>query len=387
MGKKVLTTTVVDTPGPFQQRINVVSSKKYHETAVGLNESLIYHGSKQLEHDFVEKGIRGTRVAGSQFLDLVQTGEQNGAQGNRLTFRFLNPEALGSLLEKQSNTYEQSKFNHCKVVYKPIVPATTAGAIAFWFQNEIDENQTENGLELIQQASTRQAFVDTTVWNPAAIDIDPSSLLKKYWNDASGEFGMEIQGMVVVCASGALAALSTFGHLYLEYDVTFWSPSIDQSLDEVNVMTGIQQFTAYDPNPDSIVVMACKTAASGEATFGFSVGSSIPTDAAVVLYGVVQYMTGTAPIWNTNDNPTPRAIKVGDGLFMRALDTTGGNDWTDGTILLYVFADMLSAGIADLGQGEDAANNGQIKWATTTAFTGAVKLRLADVRISTGQDT
>lgn len=389
LGKEVARSTRVSTLSPFTQRHSAVGQKNYAGKAVGLSESSIYHGSKTVEHDFVRDGVRGTRLAGSQYLSDVSIDHLTGI-GERIAFVLVNPTAFGSILAKMAEIYEQCKLMHMKVVYKPVVPATTKGAIAVYFRNDVQNPLSETGLEELQHAATHEAFVDSTVWSPFEVEIKPSNAVLKFWDEISGDPSNDMQGMITVISSsvlepdttgGGVELPTTFGHLYLEYDYEFFSPEVDYEVDEVGEFALRLNWPAsYAPTQN--VAMKFNGVSGVIPSFSFS--GTTPVDTDVVLYGVCRLATKAGSTMNffCQEDPENRWFVPGQGYFFRFTKDNGGSvvSWNAASVNCWIFQDLESALVwSGDSTATEATENGQLINSTGTAGSGG--LTLADFKL------
>jgi hypothetical protein len=255
------------------------------------------------------------------------------------------------------------------------VPATTIGAIAFWFQNEIDENLLEVGQDLLKGNSTRQAFIDTTVWTPVYVDVDPSALMLKYWDDAAGNFDSEIQGIIQIIASATLEPSKVFGHMYIEYDITFWAPSLDEIVDDVEVNVVNIDWDAASWAAASTVIIAGGATGAGSVGFFFdNVSGSEPPNSEIMLYGVVTQLAGTPIEFTIEGVEGTHTLAVGSGVYVRFFGNFG--TWTDTLTVMQLYPDAESA--------SEYVNAFSYGTAGVTV-TSSIVLRLRTVDIRSGQ--
>lgn len=383
-GRPVATSKVATQASEFERRGKLIRDPKFTEKAVGLNTSQLYHGTSPMEMDFVRNGVRGTRLAGSQYLDVVQPGASNIQLGNRLTIALVNPAALGSILKKMSQVYEQVKFNHFKIVYKPVVPATTDGSIAIYFRNDTSNPIYEIGLDELQAASTHQAFVETTVWTPASIDVQPSDMVLRYWDEMNGDFADEVQGMVTVIATSNLVADETYGHLYLEYDAEFYSPELDAEVDEVGIFEADLTWSVVNTGGNTNIFGTFAPIAGGTISMQW-IGQQ-PPSSEFLAYGVITHVDGAnLPTWATPDDTETHSFTPGSGIYMRFEQDAGSTGWTDGTRYAYFYVDLETASATD-APGLDL-KGGQMYYGTSLLGTsGNFRVRVKMVELAEGQE-
>lgn len=385
-GKPIATTRIVSNDSEFTTRLSQVKQKGFASKAVGLASSSLYHGSDAIEKDFVKDGVRGTRVAGNQYLDIVQTPTNGVGVGGRLTFILVNPAALGAILSKMSQVYEQVKINHFKVVYKPVVAATEEGALAVYFRNDTSNPVYEVGLDELIAASSHQSFFETSVWESASMEIDPSDMLLKYWDETSGDFADEVQGMITVIATSSFPenegiGPKTYGHLYLEFDAEFFSPELDYEVNEVGVLDLTFTWSSYTSVLGEPLRMIFRTAFAGTPTAAWQ--TDPPPSVEYLVYGVVTYIApgaGVNPVFSTANDTQQHEFVVGQGFYIRLIGLSG--NWTNSTIVAYIFADLQSAE----STSDDDPADGQLVYSTASVWAaGQVVFRLRSLPLAEGQ--
>lgn len=274
------------------------------------------------------------------------------------------------------------KFNHFKVVYKPVVPANTPGAVALYFRNDISNPVFETGLDELIAASSHTSFVETTVWSPASITVNPSDVALKYWDEMSGDFATEVQGMIT-CITTSELSVGTYGHLYLEYDVDFFSPELDYEVDEIGIVSLDLTWTAYNPGAGNPILWNFQAPISGAATAVWS--GNPPPNVEYLAYGVVKEIDTAspsntpAPSWNTLDDVSAHTFQRGQGFFFRF---RGPGNWTDGNTAGFIYADLDSA----QNISQDQPCNGQLVYFNNTVTNNArVTFRLRLLAMKSGQ--
>jgi hypothetical protein len=386
-GREISRARVVKDVGEFSKRLSVVKSKDFHTKAVGLASSSVYHGSESIEMDFVRNGVRGTRMAGSQYIDVVEIAfEDNFSIGERFFVVLINPVALGGRLQLAAKMYEQCKANHLKFVYKPLQPATALGGIAFYFRNDTQNPIYETGLDELMHAADRDAsnFKETNVWNPESLDVQISNVNLKYWDETAGDFAEDVQGMLTCEASASIPATQgTLGHFYLEYDYEFWAAELDYETQELGVVWVTIHWNAYTSVSGAPVRLIGVADGSGLASFQISAGTALETS-EFLLVGAVHYaeVTGQGGLaWCTSQDTTTHSFARGQGFYLRFSGTSG--NFTNSTTSMLVFADLNSASgvVVDTA---DAAADGQLQYKAGAAATGSMVLRCRAIPLASG---
>jgi hypothetical protein len=337
-------------------------------------------GSSVHEYESIEHGDRHLSIAGREWLGPVGLDFASASTialqiGDRVPGGMLpiSPAFLGGRLQLSAGQFEQHKVRKLKVYYEPVVPATTEGAIAIYFRNDVGNPTVYVGSSELGHAATHDAFIQTTVWNSASIDIEPSNALLKYFDTDSSEERLQVQGLVQVIAASELtfdptgvSAEGTYGHLYLDYDVDFFTPSLDDSvpLRQRAKLNLTSSATALGGLSDGYPLRSSGVAASG--TFLHTV-EGLPQGVATVneLDGWMFYGTtvtdweaslGVRALFRTGEDPTAHQYEGGVGFWV---DFANGGA---GVTIATYFADLNSVNEAMGSDGSD----GTIDWTGTT---------------------
>ncbi len=214
---------------------NASSRSKMVRADAPIAEQSTFHGSSFDEYEFMKEGKRYLRLSGREFLTPI--GNPVAAIANAPTgFRFavipIDPKSLGGRLALMAEQFQFSKGLRFRVLYEPVVPTTTAGAIAVYFNNDIGTPVAETGDDEMAHAATHESFIQTPVWKDAILTIDPKDALLRYADQDTGDARFQVQGMIIVETADIMAipASSTYGNLYLEYEVEFSVESLDYSV-------------------------------------------------------------------------------------------------------------------------------------------------------------
>jgi hypothetical protein len=338
-------------------------------------------GSSVHEQESIQKGVRHLSVGGREWLGPVGLDFVNASAialhiGDRVPGGMLplSPAFLGGRLQLAAGEFEQHQVRRLSVYYEPVVPATTEGALAIYFRNDIGNTTVDIGSNELGHAATHEAFVQTTVWNSASIDIDPSNALIKYFDYDSSEARMEVQGLVQVMAASDLVfdptgatGEGTYGHLYLNYDVDFFTPSLDDSVPLRNraMITITSSATAVAGISEAYPLRSRTLASSG--SFAHTI-EGLPPGVATAedLAGYMFYGTAVSD-WDVSVG-IPAAFKMADDYTGR--EFVGGiglwADFSEAVLIAGQPSYTLATWYGDLAslteqEGSDQAD-GAIEW-------------------------
>jgi hypothetical protein len=319
-------------------------------------------GSSVHEYESIKNGDRHLAIAGREWLGPVGLDFASASTialqvGDRVPGGMLpiSPAFLGGRLQLASGEFEQHKVKKLCIKYEPVVPATTEGAIAIYFRNDVGNPTVDVGSNELGHAATHESFIQTTVWNSASLDIAPSNAINKYFDYDAAEARMEVQGLVQVMAASELSfdptgvsSEGTYGHLYLDYDVDFFTPSLDDSvpLRQRAMITLTSSATALSGLGDGYALRSAPTASS--ATFAHTI-EGLPTGVAAaadlhgwIFYGTLvsdwQVSTGINAVFKQADDPSSHEFTGGVGVWVDFADP--GNGGTDAMATYY--ADLAS---------------------------------------------
>lgn len=340
------------------------SMKQFNQDAP-LAKGNSYKGASFRELESVADGQRRLRVRGREFLGEVLAGASLSGTtsiGARLGVFPVNPEALGGRLKLYAQQFEENKLLRSWVEYEPVVPATTAGAIAICFRNDVGTQTTQVGRTAIMHAATLASFVQTSVWDPVEMEIKPEDALKKYFDEGDERYRVACQGFVELLSASDLAD-GTFGNLYLCYEMDFFGEALDFEVTDV----------------DTTLVSITSTAATAtgnreplNSLFGASAGTALGTLFATytpvegdILYGPVRKVSSSFGAMSFRVQGQESDFVFSEGMCLWAVVCVVDSGGSDAFYLMYYSSldavnentDRLAVHIPDR-----ETNNGQILW-------------------------
>jgi len=258
-------------------------------------------------------------------------------------------------------------LNHCRVVYRPSVATSEPGNVVMFYTADTGVETTEIGLSEYDAESAHQFYESNSVWASCYEDITPQNANLRYADSFNANFANDIQGMVLVEAGNNLAANKTYGDYFLEYDIEFFSPSVDYSITFLGTTTCTLKFNAF----------TTMTAANNVAFVGAPDGAGLGSFNFAAPPGTSEYLCqftirsttigsgGGLALWNSPDNQDAMAFNSGQILWGR-FRTVGPLSWTNGATVLALYRSADSAsGVVSVNVA--APSDGQLLWASTSA--------------------
>jgi len=172
------------------------------------------------------------RFKGTDFLTSVTIGGTAAAAGDVLYTAVVNPAVLGvSRLATVSKLWERYKFRSCKFRYEAVCPTTTAGQLIGYVDYDTYDDPTGiSGAQNLQRAAAHYGEKPVRVWDKTFWEIKDVDPLTDLYVDSDGsDPRWTNQGRLVVLAASAITSSTACGNIYLDYDVEFYIPQLEQT--------------------------------------------------------------------------------------------------------------------------------------------------------------
>jgi hypothetical protein len=335
----------------------------------------MYHGMESNEYENTTRGQRSVKVSGQQFLTDVTT-PTNGLSppdtdmGSHLSNCLIpvSPVSLGGRLKVLSEAFQEHRALKMTVVYAPVVSATTSGAIAMYFRNDVGISTDQVGLRAFTHSASHNEFVETSVWEDAELVIDPEDVTLRYFDEETGDERLETQGIIGVIAGSNLPSGTTFGNLFLRYEYEFFAPELDFAVEDVSNLSN----STFQVDSDTVVDEGSPVMFWVGGTPGPGVGpissisfsnNDLPSFVIAVTLGPSTSTTpaSTDAMWalmkyRTLEDPTERTFMPGQGLWMRFTIADANGLFLAATL----FEDLASASTPSTTPG--TGPHGQLFW-------------------------
>ena len=361
------------------------SLKSFNRATAPIATGSDWSGEAFHEHEYMRDGERHIRVAGREFLTSVNTFDRvtYALLGERLAVIPVAPEALGGRLAVFADQFEQHKLIKARVIYEPVVPTTSVGAIVMYFRNDVGTTDIDLGRDELVHAATHPSFIQTSVWDAASIEVSPSDANLKFFNDESGDFRSQAQGEIIIETGDPIAANQTYGNLYFEYDFEFYSPELTYDVvDTPETLLHINQATGGSESGGDPFIVVSPSGGAALPNFAMGpVGSPVavtPADMDYIYVLIVDEVVDGQefPAFTTPGSSATFEFTAGMAFYARITrDDSGGTvDYA-----LALFSSLADASNGGSYKSADAVP-GQIVYApatwTWTPGTGYVGFRV-----------
>jgi len=241
------------------------------------------------------------RIRGNAMLGMLATGSPAPPSGSCVFSWPLTPALFGdSRLTTLAQTFDLYKWHFCVVEWVPICPTSTAGAIIGFCSPDVmtDSTVLDSGNVMLRDAMSRQGSETNSVIERCAYNISLPQQQVYYTADTDVP-NLMTAGTFQMVSVGSLAPNTTFGILYIHYDIEFSSPTSER-VASTDVTTYGTTVLAFNGN----ALTTNQAFFNGSAQFG-SIGTYL-----------VRGMIGCCTVVTVTDVTTPitwRTLRYGEG--------------------------------------------------------------------------
>lgn len=354
-----------------------------------LNQGFQFYGAESNETEFMGPRGRHVRVTGRQMLGTVTFADTNGNLGVRSSSGvwLVSPDALGGRLKLLSQQFEEHKCNRLRLTYAPIDAAVDLGAIAFYFRNDISTPLRDVGLDELKHAATHPSFVQTSVWQPASLDIKPEDATSKYFDEENGDWRFQIQGVIQCLGASDVFSQNECGNVYLEYDMEFFGEELDYNIDDQQIWHITATWTAKVVSAaavlaPSVLLLWLKVPAAGESTAVLdhglgSFGTAMLWYGSVTVSNWVGSPSGSPIIKTDRSEVDTFRFEYGAGYYIRIVQRDDGGVSRLGLLL---YEDLESAG--GVLSADSEPTTGQLCYGNAGTFTGTVEFSMNALQLN-----
>lgn len=174
----------------------------------------------------VKSKAKSTHVeTGRMYLGQVTTGASPVAGAVYLEVSMFPSDIAPSRLAQLAGMYSRFKWRRAKIVYEPAVGSSTNGSLFMWI--DADPTAPVPTVDALGEVSiAHKSSATFPVWSEASIAWSPTLQDKWLYTVASEDPREYSAGIFRVACDTVLAASTTFGRVYLDFDVEFREESL-----------------------------------------------------------------------------------------------------------------------------------------------------------------
>jgi hypothetical protein len=269
---------------------------------------------------------------------------------------------MGGRPELLAQQFQHVLCHKLHVWFVPNESTAEKGEIYIASFNDIGLPTDQYGASFYQHLTQLEDVVVNTIWRPSSLEVAPERTMVAYEDNESGDFRMEVQGIVMCGAATSMdfgsAEIQTLGTLMCEWDFEFSQPILDQEVPLAlsgNLTLEYGALSTWLPTAGEPVVIRVGVDDSTGlylATADLPDGITVPNISDYLAYGVIEEgdagFTASGLSYATRSDPTARPlVDATSGLSGRAIYIRFvGDDYLNGDAtdaFGYVFADLASA--------------------------------------------
>jgi hypothetical protein len=149
------------------------------------------------------------------------------------------PRALGGRAAALATLYQFYRFKKILFKYVPSCPTETGGSLGMSYRTEQTLGRFATpGINTVRTLASAESYVATTLWNPTQLEVIPSSMYKWYRCSPGQDAPLDTQGIFALVAAATFdteTAETTYGQIYIEYEIEFANPMLVANLLDANV--------------------------------------------------------------------------------------------------------------------------------------------------------
>ncbi len=340
-------------------------------------EGAVWRSEPAHELEEIRDGERHMRICTREFLTQVAaryvtpaTATLNGV-GQRLLVRALSPESIGGRVQKLSELFESHKCLRADVVYSPVVPTNTKGALAMAFYNDIAVSTQLTGVDaMVHASSAGDHYIQFPVWKGAELHIDPELFTKRIADEQEGDARFTTDGLLEVLLAGTVDNAGPndeyYGNLYIVVEYDFWSPLLD--VDISTPVAGTVTLTAGAATGTTLGAAFCALGPAPGAFLSWTMTGltllAAPDYLLTLTLHAANVTLGTQSQVRELDSVDPYTPAPGMTFFCRAARAGTG---TDTFLFFFDSIEAASDFVFDQAGSAGAITSGQLVYDATSA--------------------
>lgn len=170
------------------------------------------------------------RITGQDYISVINGNSQSF---NNLFNRTINPSSeifFGTRLNLYSKMFEKFLFRRLRFHYDSGVSATTTGSLILAYDRDATDGTPPNNETGLRQYLSMANSEIGNVWEDITIDCKLADLQEFYYTSLNNsDARLTSQGQIYVTqVNGASSGTASLGSLWVDYDIEFFDPAVEQ---------------------------------------------------------------------------------------------------------------------------------------------------------------
>lgn len=172
-------------------------------------------------------------ITGTDLIATVSSAALGNEAGDLLITQLISPTQFeSSRLRQFASLYQRYRFKKIRFVYEPIANATQSGQLVGYADFDPDNEILSNSAVNVSFAVAHQGQQITQIWEPAVFDMSQVGTFTDLYSEPGGSSSdprLSIQGIFYLIAASVLPANIALGNVYIDYEVEFSIPFLEQA--------------------------------------------------------------------------------------------------------------------------------------------------------------
>jgi len=172
-------------------------------------------------------------ITGTDLIATVSSGVSGNQPGDLLVTQLISPTQFElSRLRQFSALYQRYRFSRIRFIYEPIANATQSGQLVGYADFDPDNALLVDSPANVSIAVAHQGQQITQIWEPVVFDMAQIGTFTDLYTEVgttSSDPRLSLQGIFYLIAASVLPSNIPLGNVYIDYEVQFSIPFLEQT--------------------------------------------------------------------------------------------------------------------------------------------------------------
>lgn len=194
----------------------------------------------RLSSEHTDNGNVVDIITGTDLIGPITSGFSGNEAGDILMTQLISPAEFSfSRLAQFAALYQRYRFRRIRFIYEPIANATQSGQLVGYADFDVANELLENSAANLSIAVAHQGEQISQIWEPVVFDMAQSGTFTDLYTEqgasVSSDERLSIQGVFYIMAASVLPINIPLGNVYVDYEVEFTIPFLNQHSSSVGM--------------------------------------------------------------------------------------------------------------------------------------------------------